>query len=85
MPPIPEEFTKDIFSSYSVKQWIAKDDYFIMKVELDAVMKSTPEIMAYMGEEGEMSIDITIVFLAYNFNQPITIELPPEAENAIEM
>jgi hypothetical protein len=85
MPPIPDELVEDIFSSYSVKTWIAKDDYFLMKVELDVAMESTPEVMDYMGEAGEMSIDITIVFLAYDFNEPVTIELPPEAEDAIEM
>ena len=85
MPPIPEEFAEDIFSGYSVKQWIAKDDYFLMKVELDADMESTPEIMDFLGEEGEISIDITIVYLAYDFNESASIELPPEAENAIQM
>jgi hypothetical protein len=85
LPPIPEEFCEDIFSSYSVKQWIAKDDYFLMKVELDAAIESTPEIMDFLGEEGEISIDITIVYLAYDFNESASTKLPPEAENAIEM
>ena len=85
VPPIPEEFVEDIFSSYSVKTWIAKDDYFLMQVELDVAVESTPELMEYIGDEGEISMDITIDFLAYDFNQPVTIELPSEAENAIEM
>jgi len=68
-----------------VKQWIAKDTYFLMKAEIDVDVESTAEIMDYLGEEGEMSIDMTLSFLAHNYNQPVTIELPPEAEEAIEM
>ena len=85
VPPLPEELVEDVFASYSVKTWIAKDDYFLMKVELDVAVESTPELMEYIGDEGEISMDITIDFLAYDFNQPVTIELPPEAEVALEM
>ena len=85
VPPMPEEFVEDIFTSYSVKIWIAKDDYFLMKVELDVAVETTPELMEYIGDEGEISMDITIVYLAYDFNKPVSIELPPEAEDAVEM
>ena len=85
VPPMPEEFVEDIFTSYSVKIWIAKDDYFLMKAELDVAVETTPELMEYIGDEGEISMDITIVYFAYDFNEPVTIELPPEAEDAIEM
>ncbi len=79
LPPVTE------FRSFSVKQWIAKDTYFLMRVEIDMAVESTPELMGYPGEEGEMSIDITFSFLAYNYNQPVSIVLPPEAEEAIEV
>ena len=85
LPTIPEELIQDIFSSFSVKQWVAKDNYFLMKTEINMTIESTPELMDYMGEEGDVSIDVTIIFLAYNYNQPVSIELPPEAENASEM
>lgn len=84
LPPVPEEYLQDLFSSYSVKQWIAKDTYFLMKAEVDVAMESTPEIMDYVGEEGEIFINITLTFLAYNYNEPVSIELPPEAEEAVE-
>ena len=45
---------------------------------------STPELMDYLGEEGETSIDITIIFLAYNYNQLVTIVVPPEALEATQ-
>ena len=84
LPPVPEEFLQELFSSFSVKQWIAKDTYFLMKAELDVTMTSTPELMDYVGEEGEMSVNITLTFKAYNYNEPVSIKLPPEAEEAVE-
>jgi outer membrane lipoprotein-sorting protein len=83
LPPVPEELLQKMFSSFSVKQWIAKDTYFLTKVEIDMTIESTPELMNYLGEEGERILDIDIDFQAYNYNQPVTIELPPEAEEAI--
>ena len=83
LAPVPEELLQEIFSSFSVKQWITKDTYFLMKAEINMTIESTPELMDYLGEEGEMILDITINFQAYNYNQPVTIKLPPEAEEAI--
>ena len=85
MPPIPEEFAEDIFSSYSVKQWIAKDTYFFVKAEVELSMELTPEDLGFPDEEGEMTIDMVMILLAYDYNQPVSIELPPEAEDAVEM
>jgi predicted small lipoprotein YifL len=85
---IPEEFEgllDEIFQSYSVKIWIAKDTYFLTKVEIDLAIELTPEAMGIMDEEGEMAIDMALTLLAYDHNQPVSIELPPEAENAVEM
>lgn len=85
---IPEEFEgilDEIFQSYSVKVWIAKDTYFFTKSEIEMDMELTPEAMGIMDEEGEMAIEATLTILIYDHNQPVSIELPPEAENAIEM
>ncbi len=84
LPTVPEELLEEMFLSFSVKQWVAKDTYFLMKAEIDVSMETTPELMDYLGEEGETSIDITLIFLAYNYNQPVSIVLPPEAEEATE-
>ncbi len=85
LPTVPEESLQEVIRSFSVKQWIAKGTYFLMKVEIDMAVESTPEVMDYLGEEGEMTIDLTMSLLAYNYNQPVSIELPPEAEEAIEV
>ena len=85
MPAVSEEFVLEMFRSFSVKQWIAKDTYFLTKAEIDMAMELTPEAMGFPGEEGMLAMDIAIALLTYNYNQPVSIVLPPEAEEAIEV
>ena len=85
MPDITGELLQEMSRSFSVKQWIAKDTYFLAKVEIDMAMELTPEAMGFPGEEGIMTMDIAMSILAYNYNQPVSIVLPPEAEEAVEM
>ncbi len=80
LPMITEEILDEVSYSFSAKQWIAKDTYLLMKVETDMVIELTPEAMGSPEGEGEMTIDVAISMLAYNYNQPVSIELPPEAE-----
>ena len=79
LSPVPEELLEDMFRSFSVKQWIAKDTNFLMKAEIDMVIETTPELKDYLGEEVDVSVDITLIFLVYNYNKPVSIELHPEA------
>ena len=85
MPDVAEEFLQQIFRSFSVKQWVAKDTYFLTKAEIDMAVELTPEDMGFPEEEGIMTMDIAMDFLAYNYNQPVSIVLPPEAEEAVPM
>jgi hypothetical protein len=82
LPVLTEEILDEASYSFSVKQWFAKDTYFLTKVEIDMTIELTAEAMGV--EEGELSIDSVMTMLAYNYNQPVSIELPPEAEEAIE-
>jgi len=84
LPEFTEELLDEVSYSFSVKQWVAKDTYFLMKVEIDMAIELTAEAMGFPGEEGEMTIDLAMTMLVYNYNQPVSIELPPEAEEAIE-
>jgi len=79
-----EERLQEMFRSFSVKQWVARDTYFLMKAEVDMDMELNPADLGYPEEEGEMAMRIAINWLAYNYNQPISIVLPPEAEEATE-
>jgi hypothetical protein len=81
MPDVAEEFLQEIFRSFSVKQWVAKDTYFMAKAEMDMAVELTSEAMGF-PEEGILIMDIAMVLLAYDYNQPVSIELPPEAEEA---
>jgi len=85
LPEVDEIFLEEVFRSFSVKQWVAKDTYFITKAEIVMVMELTPEAMGFPGEEGEMTMEIVISLLAYDYNKPVSIELPPEAEEALDV
>lgn len=85
LPDVEEEFIQEMFRDFSVKQWIAKDTYFLMKAEIDMSVELTPEAMGYPEEEGAMTMNIKMSLLCYNYNQPVSIVLPPEAEEATDM
>ncbi len=87
VPDVAEEFLQEMFRSVSVKQWIAKDTHFLIKAEIDMVFESIELTAEAMGLEVGVSLPtyISIVLLSYNYNQPVSIELPPEAEEAIEV
>jgi len=83
VPDVAEEFLQEMFTSFSVKQWIAKDTYFPIKAEIDMVIDPTSAAMG-LQVEGSVPAGISMVLLFYNYNQPVSIVLPPEAEEAIE-
>ncbi|MBA7681381.1 hypothetical protein ES703_89719 [subsurface metagenome] len=85
LPEVEETFLEEVFRNYSVKQWIAKDTYLLTKAEIAITMELTPEAMGYPEEEGEMTMDINMSLLVYDYNQSISIILPPEAEEAVEV
>jgi len=85
IPEVAEDVLKEIFRSFSVKQWISKDTFFLTKMEMDMTMHLTPEAMGYPDEEGEVAMNITMDMLAYDYNKSVSIVLPPEAEDAVEM
>ncbi len=85
MLEVVQEFLEGIFRSFSVKQWVAKDTYLLIKAEIDMTVELTTEAMGFPGEEGVLIMDIAMDFLAYNYNQPLSIQLPAEAESAMEV
>lgn len=80
VPAIAEEALQEALISFSVKQWVTKDAYFLAKSEIDISMELTPEVMGVVGGEGMMIMDITLSFLIYDHNQPVSILLPPETK-----
>ena len=88
VPPIPEDVLREAFVSFSVKQWVAKDTYFLTKSEIDISMDITPEFMDAIGGRGELAgmrtANIDGNWLIYDCNQRVSIVLPPEAKEAVE-
>ena len=83
LPAIDEEFPQEVFKGFSMKQWIEKDTYFLAKAEIEMVLELTPRFTS--EEQGLITMDITIDLMVYNYNQPVSIILPQEAEEALEM
>jgi outer membrane lipoprotein-sorting protein len=82
-PSFGAEVLEQASYNSSVRQWIAKDTYYLMKVDIDMDLELTAEAMGVPEEEGVATIAIVLKILAYNYNQPVSIELPPEAEEAL--
>lgn len=84
MPDMPMEDIEEIIDSFSVKYWVSKDNYYIMKSEMVIGMKISPEDMGMYDAEGSVAMDMTLNILMSDYNKPVSIVLPPEAENAVE-
>ncbi|MDY6916995.1 MAG: DUF6612 family protein [Chloroflexota bacterium] len=80
----PEELITDV----SVTQWVAQDTFFTRKTAIDLTMALTPEALGVSSEEAgdfDGTAELALVTTMHHINQPVTIELPPEAEQAAEM
>jgi hypothetical protein len=76
----------DLFEEMRVKEWIAKDSYQVLKTELYMRMQMTPEdVGATEADFDKMVMDMEMTVRLYDYNQPVSIVLPPEAADAIEM
>ena len=76
---------EDVITEMSVKEWIAKDTSFLTKAQIIMSMHMTPEDVGMPEEEGEITMSIEMDIVAYDYNEPVSIELPPEAEGAEEV
>ena len=76
----------DLIKEMSVKEWIARDSYRVMKAEVGMVMEMRPaDVGATEADFEKMTMDMNIVQRLYDYNQPVSITLPPEALEAQEM
>ena len=73
-----------MFQSFSVKQWVAKDTLFLIKAEMKMDVDVSGEAV---GDDsaGDVRMQFEMNLLMSDYNQPVSIELPPEAENATEV
>ncbi len=68
----------------SMKQWIAKDTKFPMKTEMQIkmVISSEDMIIPEAEEKFTMTSDQRTTIVFYDYNKPVAIELPKDAESA---
>lgn len=73
-------------TSMSIREWIAKDSSLLMRAQAHMLMEVTPEDVELTLEDFDrMTMDFSIDMTIRDYNQPITIELPPEALQAPEI
>jgi hypothetical protein len=76
----------DLFEEMKVKEWIAKDSYQVLKTEVYLQMQMLPEdVGATEADFDKMVMDMNMTTRLYDYNQPVSIVLPPEALEAKEM
>ncbi len=76
----------DLYKELSVKEWIAKDSYLLMKAEIEMVLEiSAGDVGVTADDFDKVTIDVEMVMSFYDYNQPVSIELPPEALDAEEL
>jgi len=75
-----------LFKEMSVKEWIAKDSYLLMKSEVHMLMAfDSSELEVPEADFEKMTMDMNLAARFYNHNQAVSIELPEEALEAQEI
>ncbi len=77
----------EMIKEMSIKQWIAKDTKFPTKteVQIKMAMSSADLNISDTEEEFTMTIEQRTNMFFYDYNKPVKIELPKEAESAAEL
>lgn len=76
----------EAITDISYRQWFARDTHFLMKYQLRMTMLMTPNtIDIFEEEEFDLTENMNFTVMFHKFNEPVSIELPPEAENAFEV
>ena len=76
----------DLFEAMTVKEWIAKDSYRVLRGEVYMRMQMFPEdVDASEADFDRMVIDMNMTMRSYDYNQPVSIILPQAALDAPEM
>lgn len=77
------EQISQMFHDFSVKMWIEKDTYHVLFADIMMKIEATPEMMGEYDQEGLFSINATMNMKAYDYNEPVEIILPAEADEAV--
>jgi hypothetical protein len=80
---LPETIeTDELIKDVSMKMWIVKDTFFPTKIveETGMVASSAGLQLSQLGQAFDVTIDVQLELLAYDYNQNLTIDLPQELE-----
>ena len=83
IPDFPVENLQDMIKDCSMKLWVSKDTYLVTMMDMNMLMEVTAEAMGIPGGSGGFIIDTNMDMWLYDHNKPVTIWLPPEAEDAV--
>ena len=86
---IPEEFDREILdkivNSISMKMWVAEDTYYTTRMQMTIDIELNAEDFGDIQVMESVKINASYDILLYDYNKPVTITLPPEAEEAVEV
>ena len=82
---IDREMLDKVIQGISITQWVAEDTYYTMKVQVTIDIELAPEDIGYAEEAESIVINASFEALFYDYNEPVNIVLPPEAEEAAGM
>ena len=71
------QIIKEGLKEFTVKMWISKNDYTVRKQDISMKLS-----MTIMGVTADMDMKMLALM---NWNIPVEVELPPEAQQAIEV
>jgi hypothetical protein len=80
---LPETIeTDELIKDVSMKMWIVKDTFFPTKIveETGMVASSAGLQLSQLGQAFDVTIDVQLELLGYDYNQNLTIDLPQELE-----
>jgi hypothetical protein len=76
----------DVFKNISYLVWVARDNNLLKKIDASMLMEFDA---AQFGEKGgdydNMNMNMNMGMRLYDYDEPVIIELPEEAKDAIEM
>jgi hypothetical protein len=74
------------FKKMEIKEWIAKDSKMLIQEQVALLTEMTAEELGTeAGNLDKMIMDIGMTMLYSDYNQPVNVSIPAEAENAQEV
>jgi hypothetical protein len=81
-----DELMQDMFKELDYRLWIAKDTKQLRKMKLTMNMEMNAEQAGASGDDfDKMTMNVNLEMEIKDYNKPVSINLPDDAEDAMEM